>query len=262
MNAAQLAADVLGVDTSELYAERIKRGLTNESWRVRGGGHDVIVRISTVDEHALQLDRVSEANVLRIVEQAGIGAAVLKCEPQARLLITRALPGRDWDAEQASVRTNISRLATLIKRLHALPLHQGIHRIALTDALRGYWSELDAKGLLQSEQQLQRRNYALHVAQSSDREPWRCLCHTDLHHYNIVDNGEQLWIVDWEYAGIGDLYFDLASFCCWHRFDNELRRTLLLDYFGEANEQMMLRLEQMCWLFDYIKELWFAVRRV
>jgi hypothetical protein len=35
---------------------------------------------------------------------------------------------------------------------------------------------------------------------------------------------------------------------------------LLRQYFGEVTEPAMAHLERMCWLFDYIKELWFAVR--
>jgi thiamine kinase len=256
----QVAAEVLKCDASQLHSERIKRGLTNESWRVQGGGHDVIVRISTADEHALQLDRLSEARVLSIVEQAGIGPQVLLCAPQSRLLVTQTLPGHDWDEQAAREPSNIVRLAALMRRLHALPVAAGIRTIDLVAMLRGYWLELDAQPHHLNEQQVQQRTHALQLAQALPLEVQQCLCHTDLHHFNIVDNGERLWILDWEYAGIGDPYFDLASVCCWHRYDAALRHALLLEYFDEVSEQSELRLAAMCWLFDYIKELWFAVR--
>jgi thiamine kinase len=256
----QVAADVLKCDANQLRSERIKRGLTNESWRVQGGEHDVIVRISTADEHALQLDRVSEARVLNIVEQAGIGPQVLWCAPQSRLLITRTLPGRDWDEQAAREPRNIVRLAAVMRRLHALPVTADIRAIDLVAVLRGYWSELDAQSNEPEEQHVEQRAHALQLAQASTVEAHHCLCHTDLHHFNIVDNGERLWILDWEYAGIGDPYFDLASVCCWHQYDAVLCRALLLEYFGEVSAQSELRLAAMCWLFDYIKELWFAVR--
>lgn len=260
MKPEKIAADVLQCAVDQLRSERIKRGLTNESWRVQGGGQDVIVRVSTADEHALQLDRISEARVLSIVEQAGIGAQVLLCAPQSRLLITQTLPGRDWDEQAAREPRNIGRLAAVMRRLHALPVIADIRTVDLVAVLRGYWSELDAKPHELNEQQLQQRTHALQLAQMSPLEAQRCLCHTDLHHFNIVDNGERLWLLDWEYAGIGDPYFDLASVCCWHHYDASLRRVLLLEYFGEVSSQRESRLAAMCWLFDYIKELWFAVR--
>lgn len=260
MTPTQAAAAVLKCDDAELHAERIKRGLTNESWRVRGGGHDVIVRLSTADEQALQLDRRSEAHVLKLVEQAGIGAEVVWCAPESRLLITRTLPGRDWEEHQAREPRNIARLAAVLRHLHALPFTNDIHRIELRAVLQGYWQALEPTRQDASLRDAERRAHALQLAQAADARALRCLCHTDLHHFNIVDDGHRLWILDWEYAGIGDPYFDLASLCCWHRYDAALRRTLVLEYFGEASAQDLQRLEQMCGLFDYIKELWFAVR--
>lgn len=260
MTPEQAAAQVLKCDPDQLRSERIKRGLTNQSWRVQGNGHDVVVRISTADERALQLNRLSEAHILYLVEQAAIGPQVLWCAPQSRLLITQTLPGRDWEAHEARELRNIARLAAVIRRLHALPVTSDIHSIGLVAALHGYWSELDAAPHELTEPESQRRIHALQLAQASDAQAERCLCHTDLHHFNIVDNGERLWILDWEYAGIADPYFDLASVCCWHQYDAGLRRCLLLEYCGEFTEYHAARLEQMCWLFDYIKELWFAVR--
>ena len=45
---------------------------------------------------------------------------------------------------------------------------------------------------------------------------------------------EQLWIVDWEYAGMGNRYFDLANFAVNNELDEEQQEALLADYFGEA----------------------------
>lgn len=260
MTPEQIAAQVLHCAVEGLRGERIKRGLTNQSWRVQGGGHDVIVRLSNTDEHALQLDRNSETQVLRIVEHADIGPRVITCEPQRRVLITHTLPGHEWSAEQAREPANVSRLAALMRRLHALPVASGIQTIDLVASLRGYWTELETRSDGWPRDSAPDRARALQFAQASNTYELRCLCHTDLHHFNIIDDGEQLRVVDWEYAGIGDPFFDLASVCCWHQYNVALRRRLLREYFGEVSNWQLVRLDQMCWLFDYIKELWFAVR--
>ena len=44
------------------------------------------------------------------------------------------------------------------------------------------------------------------------------LCHNDVHHLNIVD-GASLRLIDWEYAGVGEPLFDLASLCVYHRYE-------------------------------------------
>lgn len=259
MTPEQVAAQALACDRSLLRSERIKSGLTNESWRVFSAGHDVVVRISRADERALQIDRASETRILGIVAQAGIGAPVIMCEPNLRLLVTCTLPGRNWLPEEAHAAPNIARLAALLHRLHCLPIPADVHVINFKAVLQGYWAELDTHSRA-SDQDLAQRAHALQIAESSSLSVQRALCHTDIHHLNLIDDGQRLWLVDWEYAGIGDIYFDLASVCCFHHYDETTRRELLQRYFGGVSIAAVKRLEQMCWLFDYIKELWFAVR--
>jgi thiamine kinase len=103
------------------------------------------------------------------------------------------------------------------------------------------------------------RERATSIAAAAMRDSRLCLCHNDVHHLNVVDDG-RLWLIDWEYAGIGDPYFDLASVCSYHGFGEELRVALLRAYLGVVPTAALERLQQMCWLFDYIRDLWFSVR--
>ena len=81
---ANLAADALGVGVATIErAERIKGGLTNESWLVTGAGERVVVRVSTADEAALQIDReVEGATIVTII-----------CDRGDRYLSTNVFPG-------------------------------------------------------------------------------------------------------------------------------------------------------------------------
>ena len=58
-------------------------------------------------------------------------------------------------------------------------------------------------------------------------------CHNDLLNANFIDDGERLRIVDWEYAGMGDPFFDLANFSINHELDADGRATLLARLRGE-----------------------------
>ena len=58
-------------------------------------------------------------------------------------------------------------------------------------------------------------------------------CHNDLLNANFIDDGRRLRIVDWEYAGMGDVFFDLANFSINHELDRDGREALLEAYFGE-----------------------------
>ena len=59
-------------------------------------------------------------------------------------------------------------------------------------------------------------------------------CHNDLLNANFLDDGERLCIVDWEYAGMGDRFFDLANFSINHELDADASAVLLEAYFGDA----------------------------
>lgn len=59
------------------------------------------------------------------------------------------------------------------------------------------------------------------------------LCHNDLHPGNFIDDGHKVHLIDFEYAGVGNLYFELANFAWKFRLetDDELLSFLAL-YFG------------------------------
>src|SRR5204863_4939830 len=58
-------------------------------------------------------------------------------------------------------------------------------------------------------------------------------CHNDLLAGNFLDGADRIWIVDWEYAGMGDRYFDLANFAINNELGEERTTALLEAYFGE-----------------------------
>ena len=62
-------------------------------------------------------------------------------------------------------------------------------------------------------------------------------CHNDLLNANFLDDGERLRIVDWEYAGMGDRFFDLANFSINHELDDAASAALLEAYFGEVRDE-------------------------
>lgn len=261
MRPEDIAAEVLGVNANRLHATRIKGGLTNESWCVEGAADAVVVRISTADEHALQLNRHSEVAVLPVVEQAGIGAQILLCEPQRRLLVTRKLAADTLTLEALREPAVIKMLAAVLRHLHALTAPAAVQHSDLHAILQGYWHSLDALAL-PNLVEMHARQRALEIASESAQAFPRCLCHNDVHHLNLLSNQQQLWLLDWEYAGIGDPFFDLAAVCCYHNYDAALRDQLLLAYGGVAGQKNSERLQRMCWLFDYIKALWLAVRNL
>lgn len=254
----ELLADALCVPVESILSfERIKHGLTNDSWRVQTADDRLVARISIAAEDLLQIDRESEARVLDTVSAAGIGPEVVICDPRRQLLVTRDL-GTTWSEADAHDRRNIDRLASLLRRLHALPVPSDVRHVDLMQAVRGYIETLERAGCASRLTAQSMRVRGEHAALALREGSIPCLCHNDIHHLNVIDDGT-LRLIDWEYAGIGERLFDLASICVYHRYDERERELLLSSYAPSASDAPH-RLDLACWLFEYVRELWMEVR--
>lgn len=259
MSPADIAARALRVGLDAITAvERVKHGLTNESWLVRTNADAVVVRVSNAAEDALQIDRQSEAAILTAASAAGIGAPVLLCDPASHVLVTRYL-GETWTLAEATRDDNIVRLAAILRRLHRIEIPAGVRRVQLLASVEGYLSTLDRWGVHGALTKQSARERACEVARSLDQTSVPCLCHNDVHYLNIVDGGE-LRLIDWEYAGAGERCFDLASACVYHGYDKRRRDGFLSVYCARPDDAAVQRLERACGLFEYIRDLWMAVR--
>jgi thiamine kinase len=256
---AQVAAVALELRAGPIRdIEPIKHGLTNRSWLVSTDADRFVVRISDVrSAQQLQIDRNSEAVVLEVVARAGIGPPVLRCDPVRGLLVTRYL-GATWTEQDAQSDENIDRLADVLRRLHALEIPGGVRTVDLASTVHGYLGTLDARGIHGGLTSPALRRRADETAMQLQRGSTRRLCHNDVHHLNIVA-GDPIRLIDWEYAGIGEPLFDLASVCVYHRYERSQRERLLSAYAASSATISWQRLELACWLFDYIRELWIAV---
>ena len=85
-------------------------------------------------------------------------------------------------------------------------------------------------------------------------------CHNDLLNANFIDDGRRLRIVDWEYAGMGDVFFDLANFSINHELDRDGREALLEAYFGEVRASNERALELMLFMSDFREAMWGVIQ--
>jgi thiamine kinase-like enzyme len=85
-------------------------------------------------------------------------------------------------------------------------------------------------------------------------------CHNDLLNANFIDDGDRIRIVDWEYAGMGDVFFDLANFSINNGLGREERQALLEAYFGEVRTRDERALELMLFMSDFREAMWGVVQ--
>ncbi len=82
-------------------------------------------------------------------------------------------------------------------------------------------------------------------------------CHNDLLNANFIGDGSRLWIVDWEYAGMGDPFFDLGNFAVNHELGADGERLLLESYgSGDAEALTLMR-----FMSDFREAMWGVVQQ-
>ena len=83
-----------------------------------------------------------------------------------------------------------------------------------------------------------------------------CLCHNDLLPANFIDDGKEIRFIDWEYAGVGDRFFDLGNLAVNAQWTHEEEAAFLDDYFGQTRPDDVRRLRLMRLVSDLREALW------
>lgn len=245
------AADTAALATATF--EPIAGSLSNFAWHVSVSGQDRFVRYARVGNEQLGADLRAEGEILRLVASAGLAPRMVRCDPSARLLVTQWIASaKDDPAAEGRDRT-IRRVAAMLRRLHELTPPPGTRVVDFAVQARQLETVLPAEAV--------RPALAACAAEVlSQLGPGRAnaLCHHDVHAQNLVtDPTGRLWLVDWEYAGLGDPVFDLAS--CASQLDLPAASTQILcdEYIRAGGVVELGRLALARWAFDYLQWLWY-----
>jgi len=236
----------------------VEGGVSNHAWRCEAEDGVWFVRLAGASSAGLGVDRDSEAALLWATAAAGISPPLRYCDPRSGLLVTRFVPGRAWTRADARGRVNLERAGDLLARLHRLPLRPGLRPRDFAATARALRDRLGvAAGRLGRQFEARAEVLFAELAARSDGPP--VPCHNDVHHLNLIDEGERLWLVDWEYGGSGDPIYDLAGYCCHHRLTAAETATLLAACGGDGGAADPGRIDAACWVFDYVQWLWYRV---
>jgi thiamine kinase len=251
-----LAAHEVVREIAKAPFKAIRGGLSNYAWRVNHDGCGYFLRLGGGGSESLGVDRRSECNLLGAVSAAGLAPDVVVCDPDRDLLVTRFVRAATWTRQAARETGNLRRIGAALRTLHSLPLRPGIRPVSFAAQARFLADQLGAGDGAHT---ALRRVAATAFDMLAGREAFAALCHNDLHHLNILDDGERLWLVDWEYGGCGDPLFDLASFLCQHESTHEERQVLLGAYASDGGISIIV-VEAACRAFDYVQWLWYRLR--
>lgn len=242
-----------------VHADRIAAGLTNQNWRVVVDGVPHFVRIPGAATDLLAVDRANELHNTRAAADAGVGPAVLHALPAWDVFVLTWVDAHTMSIEALGAPGMPARVATALRRLHAGPRFRDdfdMFRLA-----ERYLRVVDERSMAIPAGYREHMRHLPAIEAALAVHPLASVpCHNDLLAENYLDDGEQLWIVDYEYSGNGDPTFELGNTCQEQGWDDARIRELCAAYFGEATDALLTRMRLQMIMSDVGWTLWAAIQ--
>ena len=238
-NARRRLAGIPGFSKETTNSARLTRlvGFTNRVYRVDIEGRSVCLRVPGSGA-AAAVDRRAEETNAHLAAEAGVAPKVLYFGEDGVMLtrfVADALPLRP-----ERIRTSegaLERGAIALRRLHDADITFA-SSFRVFETIDAYAAALQRLGRTPSdvEQEAIHGMQAIRSALAVHPVPPRP-CHCDPTGRNLLDTGERVWLVDWEYSGMNDPMWDLAYLSIESLLDEAGDRALLTAYFGHAPEE-------------------------
>ncbi len=230
-------------------------GLTNLNLKVTTPRGVFVARCSRSDTSLLGIDREAEHANTRSAEQAGVGAPVVEFRPDLDVLVIGFIDGRSFENEDLRQPGALTRVAAAVRTLHGGPRFVGDFDM-FTRQKRYLGSVVDGgfahpSDYTDFDPQFQRIRAALAV-KAGPSVP----CNNDLLAGNFVDDGEKLWLIDYEYSGNNDPFFELGNTWTETQLDDDHLDELVTAYVGHHSAESVARARLQATVSRYGWSLW------
>jgi thiamine kinase-like enzyme len=232
-------------------------GLTNINLQVSTPTGEYVARISSNSSSLLSIDRDAEFANSKIAAQVGVGAPVFDYLPDFGVLVIGYIPGKTYTS--ADVAANLPRVAQSVKKLHsAKPF---VKDFDMFEIQKGYLKIVTERGFRLPDQYL---TYAQHLdkmkqALSVLAEP-KVPCNNDLLAANFIDDGDKIWLIDYEYSGNNDACFELGNIYSESSLSYEQLVELVDAYYGKHRIEKVARAWLYALLARYGWTLWASIQ--
>jgi thiamine kinase-like enzyme len=256
--------DALFDRTSSLAArprsvEELPGGLTNRNYKVTTPDGAFVARVSVAGTDLLAIDRDCEYRNSVAAAAAGAGAPVIEYRPQDSMLVIGYIEGRTFGNADVAAPGNIARIAQACKRLHSgerfgndFDMFDIQPRYLSAARSRGFKIPAGYDGLAP---QFEAARAALAV-----RPAATVPCNNDLLAANFIDDGDRIWLIDYEYSGNNDPCFELGNIAGECHLSRDALAELVTAYYGKPLRNRIAR----AWLLGrvgmYGWTLWGAIQ--
>ena len=233
-------------------------GLTNRNYKVTTPRGTFVARVWSPGD-LLAINRDHEHRNSVAAAAAGVGAPVVAYRPEHGLLVLGYIDGRTFRNEDLADPATIPRVAAACRRLHAGPRFAG--DFDMFEVQRRYQAVATEHGFavpagyaeLMPQVTAARRALAV-------RDEGTVPCNNDLLAANFIDDGEKIWLIDYEYSGNGDPCFELGNIWAECGLSAEALAALVSEYYGGSLRNKVARAQILGQIGRYGWTLWGAIQ--
>ena len=234
-------------------------GLTNRIFKVTSdSGPTVVARHSSGKSSLLAIDRRAECHNSRAAAQTGVGPNVLACEPENGISIVEWIDGRTFEPGDLDDSGQLARIAATARQLHAGP--RFVNDFDMFAIQLQYLAIVQAHHFRLPEHYLEFMPLTERMRAVLGRPATTVPCHNDLLAANIMDDGNRIWFIDYEYAGNNDPCFELGNIWSESNLDVGRLEELVTAYFGYRSPALIARARLLALMSKYGWTLWASIQ--
>ena len=248
----------------EVHLVPLTGGITNRNFLVSSPGmaDRYVLRLAGNDTHLLGISREVEHAATVAAAGVGVGPEVVAFIRPEGYLVTRFIDGEPLAIETVQRPETLRRVGEALRRIHDGPAIPGL--FVPFRIVEAYRALAMARGVSIPAAYELAHAVAARIELALLTSPIELRpCHNDLLNANfIVDGSGRVRIVDWEYAGMGDPFFDLGNFSINHELAIDRDDVLLRAYEGSpvlddrAHAGRLARLRLMRLVSDFREAMW------
>ena len=237
--------------------KELSGGLTNRNFLIETPADKYVARVSSNSSDFLSIDRGSEFINTTIAGKGGVGAEVLDYIPGEGLLLISYISGKTFGAED--VAANLPRIAKSLRNLHALEPFD--HEFNMFNTQSNYLKIVKDQGFRVPDGYVDFEPMVAHIKKAFEvLFEGLVPCNNDLLPGNFIDDGEKIWLIDYEYSGNNDACFEIGNVWAEAFQPIEALEELVTAYYGAHRPDKVARAWLWALMAKYGWTLWASIQ--
>ena len=234
-------------------------GLTNTNYRVDVDGKPHFVRLPGTSTDILAVDRANEIHNARAASETGVAPQLLHVLPDDDVMIFQFIEGETMSPERLQTPGMPGRIAEALRRLHDGP--RFLHDFDMFRLVETYLATIEQHDVQIPDDYRSHLPIVGEIEAAVRRHALPTVpCHNDLLAENYIDDGRQLWLIDFEYSGNNDPCFELGNTCQELHYSPDQYEELCAAYFGAVSPSQLARMRLYALMSDVGWTLWGAIQ--